>query len=150
MFNWRRLILTSLHKPIKNTLLCKEAKMNFLTLWVQHWSLCHTLFKVECFGSIWEAILRILIESTYAVDVLVRCDIKSKHTLGRNIWKLPPSLLFKIEDLKCSHGRLPLTTPWEWIQESWLKWQSVHNLITLWLGLVLTVVQWPRTSKIFV
>ena len=32
MFNWRRLILTSLHKSNKNTLLCKEAKIIFLTI----------------------------------------------------------------------------------------------------------------------
>ena len=31
MFNWRRPVLTSLHKCIENTLLCKEAVMNFWT-----------------------------------------------------------------------------------------------------------------------
>ena len=34
MLNWRRPILTSLHKPIKNKLLCGEAEIIFLTLWL--------------------------------------------------------------------------------------------------------------------
>ena len=29
IFNWRRPILTSLHQPIKNTLMCKEVEMNY-------------------------------------------------------------------------------------------------------------------------
>ena len=42
MFNWKRLILTSLHKPIKS----KEAEMNFDASHVKHYYLAHKCWRL--------------------------------------------------------------------------------------------------------
>ena len=53
MFYWRRLILASLHKPIKNALLCKEAETNFFKLcfyprqgWAEYWTYKYKYWKI--------------------------------------------------------------------------------------------------------